>query len=230
MEFANHPSVPFIADAGSEQDWARQHVAEQIHMAEPKGSALLPLRRRSVVALKRRAGSDVRHRPDSSTSGVNKRRRVERPAHYISNKPISTADKVRSAGDWEQMLKLSTNNLQGLYAKMMDKTPAPGVGRLLGDRFPQRVAEGDRGMMAARAMHHAAGCCSEGGADEDEGEGEDETEAGLSSSGEETADWAEMDSSSDDQPATPDTAQMDDDDGDVDGDVGAIHFYMEAAS
>lgn len=220
MEFANHPSTPFITDAGSEQDWARQHVVEQIHMTDSKGSGLLPLRRRSAVALKRRASSDVRHRPENGPSGVSKRRRVQRPIHII-NKPISPADKAKSAGDWEQMLKLSVNNLQGLYAKMVDNTPAPGAGRLLGDRFRQRLADSDRGLMASRAMHHAAGCCSEGGLDEDE--------AGSSSSGEDTADWAETDSSSDDQPATPDTAQMDED-SDVDGDLEVMHSRTEAAS
>lgn len=220
MEFANHPSTFFIADAGSEQDWARQHVAQQIHMTDSKGSGLLPLRRRSVVALKRRASSDVRHRPESSPSGVSKRRRVERPVHII-NKPMSPADKAKSAGDWEQMLKLSVNNLQGIYAKMMDQTTAPAAGRLLGDRFPQRLADSDRDLMASRAMHHAAGCCSEGGLDEDD--------AFSSSSGEDTADWAETDSSSDDQPATPDTTQMDED-SDVDGELGIINFGTEASS
>ena len=220
MEFANHPSALFIADAGSEQDWARQHVAEQLHMTDPKSSGLLPLRRRSAVALKRRASSDVRHRPENGPSGVSKRRRVDRPIHII-NKPISPADKAKSAGDWEQMLKLSVNNLQGLYANMMDKTPAPAAGRLLGDRFPQRLADSDRDLMASRAMHHAAGCCSEGGLDEDD--------ACSSSSDEDTADWAETDSSSDDQPATPDTAQMDED-SDVDSELGMMNTHTEAAS
>lgn len=218
MEFANHSSTPFIADAGSEQDWARQHVAGQLHMADPKGSGLLPLRRRSAVALKRRASSDVRHRPENGPSGVSKRRRVDRPIN-VTNKPLSPADKARSAGDWEQMLKLSVNNLQGLYANM-GNTPAPATGRLLGDRFPQRVADSDRGLMASRAIHHAAGCCSEGGLDEDD-------DAYSSSSGEEDmADWAETDSSSDDQPATPDTAQMDED-SDVEG---MMHTHTQAAS
>jgi hypothetical protein len=219
MEFASHPSAPFIADAGSEQDWARQHVAGQIHMTDSKGSGLLPLRRRSAVALKRRASSDVRHRPENSPSGISKRRRVERPIHII-NKPMSPADKARSAADWGQMLQLSVNNLQGLYASMTDKTTVPGAGRLLGDRFPQRLADGERDLVASRAMHHAAGCCSEGGLDEDD--------ACSSSSGEDTADWPETDSSSDDQPATPDTAQMDED-SDVDGELGTINFHMEAA-
>lgn len=220
MEFVNHPSTFFIADAGSEQDWARQHVAEQIHMTDSKGSGLLPLRRRSAVALKRRASSDVRHRPESSPSGVSKRRRAERPIHII-NKPMSPTDKAKSAGDWEQMLKLSVNNLQGLYATMMDQTKAPAAGRLLGDRFPQRLADSDRDLIASRAIHHAAGCCSEGGLDEDD--------ACSSSSGEDTADWAETDSSSDDQPATPDTTQMDED-SDVDGELGTVNFGMEVAS
>lgn len=219
MEFANHSSAPFIADAGSEQDWARQHVAGQMHMADSKGSGLLPLRRRSVVALKRRASSDVRHRPENGPSGVSKRRRVDRPIN-VTNKPLSPADKARSAGDWEQMLKLSVNNLQGLYAKM-GNTPALATGKLLGGRFPQRVADSDRGLMASRAMHHAAGCCSEGGLDEDE------DDACPSSSGEEDmADWAETDSSSDDQPATPDTAQMDED-SDVEG---MMHTHTQVAS
>lgn len=221
MEFANHSSAPFIADAGSEQDWARQHVAGQMHMADSKGSGLLPLRRRSAVALKRRASSDVRHRPENGPSGVSKRRRVDRPIN-VTNKPLSPADKARSAGDWEQMLKLSANNLQGLYAKM-GNTTAPATGKLLGDMFPQRVADSDRGLMASRAMHHAAGCCSEGGLDEDE----DEDDACPSSSGEEDmADWAETDSSSDDQPATPDTAQMDED-SDVEG---MMHTHTQVAS
>ncbi|KAG8156386.1 hypothetical protein KVR01_013727 [Diaporthe batatas] len=220
MEFANHPSAPFIADAVSEQDWARQHVDQQTHMTDSKGSGLLPLRRRSAVALKRRASSDARHRPEDSPSGVSKRRRVERPVR-VTSKPLSPADRARSAADWEQMLKLSTNNLQGLYAGMMDKNPAPAAGLLLGDRFPQRVADSDRNLMASRAMHHAAGCCSEGGLDDDD--------ACSSSSGEDTADWAESDSSSDDQPATPDTAQMDED-SDVDGELGIFNFHMAGAS
>lgn len=221
MEFSNHPSTPFIADAGSEQDWARQHVAQQIQMTDSKGSGLLPLRRRSAVALKRRASSDVRHSPENSTSGVSKRRRVERPVRIV-NKPMSPGDRARSAADWEQMLKLSTTNLQGLYARMMDKSPAPAAGPLLGDRFPQRLADSDRDLMASRAMHHAAGCCSEGGLDEDD-------DACSSSSGEDAADWAETDSSSDDQPATPDTAQMDED-SDVDGDLGIINIHTAGAS
>lgn len=219
MEFANHSSAPFIADAGSEQDWARQHVAQQIHMADSKASGLLPLRRRSVVALKRRASSDVRHRPENGPSGVSKRRRVDRPITTV-NKPLSPADKARSAGDWEQMLKLSVSNLQGLYANM-GNTSAPATGRLLGDMFPQRLADSDRGLMASRAMHHAAGCCSEGGLDEDD--------RYSSSSGEDMADWAETDSSSDDQPATPDTAQMDED-SDVDGDLEVMNTHTQAAS
>lgn len=219
MEFANHSSAPLIADAGSEQDWARQHVAEQIHMADSKGPGLLPLRRRSVVALKRRASSDVRHRPENGPSGVSKRRRVDRPI-TTTTKPLSPADKARSAGDWEQMLKLSVNNLQGLYAKM-GNTSAPATGRLLGDRFPQRLADSDRGLMASRAMHHAAGCCSEGGLDEDD--------SYSSGSGEDMADWAETDSSSDEQPATPDTAQMDED-SDVDGDLELMNTHTQAAS
>ncbi|POS72788.1 hypothetical protein DHEL01_v208817 [Diaporthe helianthi] len=221
MEFASHPSsTPFIADAGSEQDWARQHVTQQIHLTESKGSGLLPLRRRSAVALKRRASSDVRHRPENSSSGVSKRRRVERPIR-ITNKPMSPGDRAKSAADWEQMLKLSTNNLQGLYARMIDNNPAPAAGLLLGDRFPQRLADSDRNLMASRAMHHAAGCCSEGGLDEDD--------ACSSSSGEDTADCSETDSSSDDQPATPDTAQMDED-SDVDGEIGVINFRTAGAS
>lgn len=222
MEFANHPSAPFIADAGSEQDWARQLVAQQIHMTDSKGSGLLPLRRRSAVALKRRASSDLRHRPENSPSGVSKRRRVERLVRII-NKPINPEDRSKSAADWGQMLKLSTNNLQGLYANMTHQNLAPAAGRLLGDRFPQRVADSDHNLMAARAMHHAAGCCSEGGQDEDE------DEACSSSSGEDTADWAETDSSSDDQPATPDTAQMDED-SDVDVELGAASFHTAEAS
>lgn len=219
MEFANHSSAPFIADAGSEQDWARQHVAQQIHMADSKASGLLPLRRRSVVALKRRASSDVRHRPENGPSGVSKRRRVDRPITTVT-KPLSPADKARSASDWEQMLKLSVSNLQGLYANM-GNTSAPAPGRLLGDMFPQRLADSDRGLMASRAMHHAAGCCSEGGLDEDD--------RYSSSSGEDMADWAETDSSSDDQPATPDTAQMDED-SDVDGNLEVMHTHTQAAS
>lgn len=219
MEFANHSSAPFIADAGSEQDWARQHVAEQIHMADPKASGLLPLRRRSAVALKRRASSDVRHRPENGPAGVTKRRRVDRSLNIV-NKPTSPADKAKLAADWEQMLKLSLNNLQGLYANM-GNTSAPATGRLLGDRFPQRLTDSDRGLMASRAMHHAAGCCSEGGLDEDD--------AFSSSSGEDMADWAETDSSSDDQPATPDTAQMDED-SDVDIDLETMHSHAEATS
>lgn len=221
MEFANQPSAPFIADAGSEQDWARQHVTQQIHMTDSKGSGLLPLRRRSAVALKRRANSDVRKRPDDSPSGVSKRRRAERPIR-ITSKPMSPGDRAKSAADWEQMLKLSTNNLQGLYARMMDKNPAPAAGgALLGDRFPQRLADSDHNLMASRAMRHAAGCCSEGGPDRDD--------ACSSSSGEDAADWAETDCSSDDQPATPDTAQMDED-SDVDGGLGIINFHTAGNS
>lgn len=221
MEFATHSSAPFIADAGSEQDWARQHVAEQLHINDSKNPGLLPLRRRSAVALKRRASSDVRYRPENGPAGVIKRRRVDRPLNTV-NKPLSPADKAKSAADWEQMLKLSVNNLQGLYAKM-GNTSAPATGTLLGDMFPQRLADSDRGLMASRAMHHAAGCCSEGGLDEDE------DDACSSSSGEDMADWAETDSSSDDQPATPDTAQMDED-SDVDGDLETMNTHMEAAS
>ncbi|KAK2605752.1 hypothetical protein N8I77_008567 [Diaporthe amygdali] len=210
MEFAHHSSAPFIADVGSEQDWSRQHVAEQIHMADSsKGSGLLPLRRRSVFTLKRRASSDVRHRPENGPVGVSKRRRVDRPT--IINKPLSPADKARSASDWEQMLKLSINNLQGLYAKM--DTPASATGRLLGDMFPQRVADSDPSLAASRAMHHAAGCCTEGGLDEDE-------DAYSSTS----SDDMESDSSSDDQPATPDTAQMDEG-SDVDGELNMVHTH-----
>ncbi|KAI3399473.1 hypothetical protein diail_6735 [Diaporthe ilicicola] len=220
MEFAHHSSAPLIADVGSEQDWSRQHVAEQIPMSDPKGSGLLPLRRRSVVALKRRASSDVRHRPENGPAGVSKRRRFDRPTTsiVIDNKPLSPADKAKSAGDWAQMLKLSINNLQGLYAKM-DTSPS-AAGRLLGDRCPQRLADSDPGLMASRAMHHAAGCCSEGGLDEDD--------AYLSSSTD-MADRAESDSSSDDQPATPDTAQMDED-SDVDGELGMMDSYTGVAS
>ncbi|KKY32786.1 hypothetical protein UCDDA912_g07274 [Diaporthe ampelina] len=219
MEFSSHSSAPFIADAGSEQDWARQHVAEQLHMTDPKGSGLLPLRRRSAVALKRRASSDVRHRPENGPAGISKRRRVGRPINII-NKPLGPADKAKSAGDWEQMLRLSVNNLQGLYAKM-GNTPAPATGRLLGDRFPQRLADSDRGLVASRAMHHAAGCCSEGGLDEDD--------AYSSTSDEDMASSADSDSSSDDQPATPDTAQMEED-SDVDVELGTMDTQTEAAS
>lgn len=218
MEFANQSSAPFIADAGSEQDWARQHVAEQIHMTDSKGPGLLPLRRRSAVALKRRASSDVRHRPENGPAGVSKRRRVDRPV-TVANQPLSPAEKAKTAVDWEQMLKVSVNNLQGLYAKM-GNTSAPAMGRLLGDRFPQRLADSDRGLMASKAMHHAAGCCSEGGL-EDEEDG-----SCWPGSGE---DWAETDSSSDDQPATPDTAQMDED-SDADGELETMHLHTEAAS
>ncbi|KAL1861387.1 hypothetical protein Daus18300_008918 [Diaporthe australafricana] len=220
MEFARHPSAPLIADVGSEQDWSRQHVAEQIHMADSKGSGFLPLRRRSVVALKRRAGSDVKHRPENSPSGVSKRRRVDRPTSNIivNNRPLSPADKAKSAADWEKMLKLSINNLQGLYAKM--DSPGSATGRLLGDRYPQRLSDSDSCLMASRAMHHAAGCCSEGGLDEDED---------YSSSSTDMVDWAESDSSSDDQPATPDTAQMDED-SDVDGELGMMDAHTGAAS
>lgn len=219
MEFANQSSAPFIADAGSEQDWARQHVAEQIHMTDSKGSGLLPLRRRSAVALKRRASSDMRHRPENGPAGVSKRRRVDRPLNII-NKPLSPADKAKSASDWEQMLRFSVNNLQGLYAKM-GSTSAPATGMLLGDMFPQRLADSDHGLMASRAMHHAAGCCSEGGLDEDD--------AYSSSSDEDMASSADSDSSSDDQPATPDTAQMDED-SDIDGELGPMDTQTQAAS
>lgn len=222
MEFAHHPSAPLIADVGSEQDWSRQHVAEQIHMADSKGSGLLPLRRTSVVALKRRASSDVRNRPENSPAGVSKRRRVDRPTSNIivSNRPLSPADQAKSAADWEKMLRFSINNLQGLYAKM--DSPASATGRLLGDRCPQRLSDSDPGLMASRAMHHAAGCCSEGGLDEDEDED-------YPSSSTDMADGAESDSSSDDQPATPDTAQMDED-SDVDGELGMMDVHTGAAS
>lgn len=73
--------------------------------------------------------------------------------------------------------------------------------RVLGDRVPLRLVEDDTAMMASKAMHHASGCCSEGGISEDDSDNSSSTE---------TEECSDSDSNSE-GPATPEAMHFNQD-------------------
>ncbi|KUI65086.1 hypothetical protein VM1G_01281 [Cytospora mali] len=199
MELPSSPSVPMILHPGCERDWAHQQHAldHTLRWTEAKQTDSLPLRRSSVLSLKRQASQpEVARRTD-------KRRRINRPV--VITKQRSAVDKNKSAGDWEHLLKSSLQSLQGLYEKM--DVPVAPKSQVLGNRFPIGLMENDPATVASKAMHHAAGCCSEGGINEDDI---------YNSSSSETDDASDSDYTSE-GPATPEAGAMQiDEDVDID--------------
>lgn len=194
MEFSTSPSSPLILHPECEKDWAHQHHALEhtLRWNEAKQTDSLPLRRSSVLSIKRQASqSDVSRRP------AEKRRRINKPA--VVTRQRNAVEKSRSSGDWEQLLNSSIRSLQGLYEKM--DAPVVPRSQVLGDRFNIRLVETDATTMASQAMHRASGCCSEGGINEDDSD---------RSSSSETEDSSDSDNNSE-GPATPDAMHFNED-------------------
>lgn len=142
-----------------------------------------------MLSIKRRASqTDAARRPE-------KRRRINKPV--VITKQRSAVEKSRSNSDWEHLLRSSLQSLQGLYQKM--DAPIVPKSQVLGVRFPLSLVENDPGTVASKAIHHASGCCSEGGVDEDDG---------YNSSSSTTEYLSDSDNNSE-GPATPDATQID---------------------
>lgn len=200
MEFSSPSSVPIILHHGGEKDWGHQCALEHtLRWTETKQTGSLPLRRSSVLSTKRRVSQ-----PDAAR--VEKRRRINKPV--VITKQRSPIEKSKSTGDWELLLKSSLERLQGLYEKV--DAPVIPKSQVLGDRFPLGLVASDPVSMTSKAMHHAAGCCSEGGIDEDDSYNSSASEAGDSSDSDMASEG----------PSTPDATHFNDD-VDIDIDFGS---------
>lgn len=190
MEFSSSNPDPMIFHPGYERQWGHEHVPEDtLRWTETKQADSFPLRRSSVLSIKRRASQpDVLRR-------VEKRQRVNKPV--ITTKQRSHFEKSRSAADWEHLLKSSLQSLQGLYARI--DVPAALKSQVLGDRTPLGLVDHSPALMASKAMHHAAGCCNEGGPNDDESYDSSSSEAEDSSDSDDAFEG----------PATPNATRFD---------------------
>ncbi|ROV90102.1 hypothetical protein VMCG_09785 [Cytospora schulzeri] len=181
-----------ILHPGCEKDWGHQDALEHtLRWNGAKQPDSLPLRRSSVLSIKRRASQ-----PDAARHSE-KRRRINKPV--VITKQRSAVEKNRSTGDWEHLLKSSLQSLQGLYQKI--DVPVIPKSQVLGDRSPLGLVDDDSATMALKAMHHASGCCSEGGINEDDS---------YNSSSSEIEDSSDSDNNSE-GPATPDAMHVNED-------------------
>ncbi|ROW04951.1 hypothetical protein VPNG_07030 [Cytospora leucostoma] len=189
MDFPSSTPNPMILHPGHERQWDHEHVLEDtLRWTETKQADSFPLRRSSVLSIKRRASQpDVLRR-------VEKRQRINKPV--ITTKQRSLSEKSKSTADWEHLLKSSLQSLQGLYAKI--DVPAAPKSQMLGDMIPVRLVNHDPALMASKAMHHAAGCCNEGGSSEES----------YDSSSSEAEDSSDSDDAFD-GPATPNASRFD---------------------
>lgn len=155
-----------------------------------------------MLSIKRQASQ-----PDAPRRPAEKRRRISKPV--VVTKQRSAVEKSKTAGDWEHLLKTSIRSLQGIYEKM--DAPVVPKSQVLGNMVPLRLVENNTATIASRAMHHASGCCSEGGVNEDDSE---------DSSSSETEDSSDSDVNSE-GPATPGAMHFNDNI-DIDIDIGHI--------
>lgn len=152
MECLSPTHVPMIVQSGPGQDWTKQHIlGEQLRLNRTKQPLPTPFIRNPALNMKswsnrqntgRRA---VLHIPSSQ------------PGARVGKAALKTPMKdTKSNKEWEDLLKKSLGNLQGLYAKM-EAPPAPRS-QVIGDRLSKPDQTGlDRTEMVSRALQAAVG-------------------------------------------------------------------------